>query len=121
MHASLSFLVTLLDFSELLFTASAEFIAVMQILVYAGAILVIFMFVIVLFQDAHQQIYKTEPKSSLFLLIFASSRFNWNYRPIRQATDRFADMPIKIYRQILGLFKDWAERFTLIFSFLSKR
>ena len=48
-HASLSFLLTLLSLSSLYLQLSAQFIAVMQILVYAGAILVLFMFVIVLF------------------------------------------------------------------------
>lgn len=55
-HSSLSFLFSLLMLAGLYLQLSADFIAVMQILVYAGAILVIFMFVIVLFQDAHAQI-----------------------------------------------------------------
>lgn len=55
-HACLFFLLTLFCLAALFIQLSAEFIAVMQVLVYAGAILVIFMFVIVLFQDAHQQI-----------------------------------------------------------------
>lgn len=55
-YASLSFLLSLIFLAALYLQLSAEFIAVMQILVYAGAILVIFVFVIVLFQDAHQQI-----------------------------------------------------------------
>src|SRR3984893_1639490 len=52
-HACLSFLVTLVALASLYLQLSAPFIAVMQVLVYAGAILVIFMFVIVLFQDAY--------------------------------------------------------------------
>lgn len=67
-YASLSFLVTLLTLAVLYLVLSAEFIAVMQVLVYAGAILVIFMFVIVLFQDAHQQIVLYKAKSSPLLL-----------------------------------------------------
>lgn len=55
-HASLSFLVTLMTLALLYLQLSAEFIAILQVLVYAGAILVIFMFVIILFQDAYQQI-----------------------------------------------------------------
>jgi NADH-quinone oxidoreductase subunit J len=55
-HACLFFLVTLLTLAVLYFKLSAQFIAVMQIIVYAGAILVLFMFVIVLFQDAHRQL-----------------------------------------------------------------
>lgn len=62
-HASLSFLLTLMSLAGLYLQLSAEFIAVMQILVYAGAILVIFMFVIILFQDAHAKIHQFKPKS----------------------------------------------------------
>lgn len=74
-HASLFFLLTLLILATIYLELSAQFIAIMQILVYAGAILVIFMFVIVLFQDAHQQIAQFPPKTSLFLLSFAASFF----------------------------------------------
>lgn len=55
-HSSLCFLATLLLLAALYLQLSAEFIGVMQVIVYAGAILVLFMFVIVLFQDAHAQI-----------------------------------------------------------------
>ncbi len=72
-HASLSFLLTLLALAALYLQLSAEFIAAMQVLVYAGAILVIFMFVIVLFQDAHQQIAKLQPHSLSMLLIGAAA------------------------------------------------
>lgn len=74
-HASLSFLLTLLTLATFYLQLSAEFIGVMQVLVYAGAILVIFMYVVVLFQDAHLQISNTEPKSSLFLLVVACISF----------------------------------------------
>jgi NADH-quinone oxidoreductase subunit J len=74
-HASLSFLVTLLSLAVLYLQLSAPFIAVMQILVYAGAILVIFMFVIILFQDAHAQIDQHPPKSDPLLLTIASVAF----------------------------------------------
>ena len=74
-HASLSFLLTLLALAAFYLHFSATFIAVMQVLVYAGAILVIFMFVIVLFQDAYQQIAKFEPKSTPFLLLLAAGAF----------------------------------------------
>lgn len=70
-HASLSFLLTLVMLAAFYLALSAEFIAVMQVLVYAGAILVIFMFVIVLFQDAHQQISKFHAMSKPFLLLIA--------------------------------------------------
>ncbi len=71
-HASLSFLFSLLLLAAFYLQLSAEFIAIMQILVYAGAILVIFVFVIVLFQDAHQQIMRLQSKSHPPLLLLAS-------------------------------------------------
>lgn len=67
-YASLSFLLTLLSLAALYLELSASFIAVMQILVYAGAILVIFMFVIVLFQDAYMEIAKQKAKSAPLLI-----------------------------------------------------
>ena len=74
-HASLSFLLTLLMLAALYLQLSAQFISAMQILVYAGAILVIFVFVVVLFQDAYQQISKFEEQSSPFLLFTAAAAF----------------------------------------------
>ncbi len=74
-HAGLSFLLTLLTLSVMYLQLSAEFIAVMQVLVYAGAILVIFMFVIVLFQDAHQQIEKYPARSSTMFLVVSGTLF----------------------------------------------
>jgi NADH-quinone oxidoreductase subunit J len=47
----------------------------MQILVYAGAILVIFMFVMVLFQDAHAQIDRFPPNSSKVILSVSVATF----------------------------------------------
>lgn len=74
-HACLSFLLTLLLLSSIYVTLSAEFIGVMQILVYAGAILVLFMFVIVLFQDAHQELHQFMPRSSRLLAIGSAALF----------------------------------------------
>lgn len=71
-HACLSFLLTLFLLADCYLQLSAQFISSMQVLVYAGAILVIFMFVIVLFQDAHAQIEKYEPQSSPTLLTLAT-------------------------------------------------
>lgn len=73
--SSLWFLVTLLILAVLYLELSAEFIAIMQVLVYAGAILVIFMFVIVLFQDAYKQIEENSPKSQPILLYTAAGSF----------------------------------------------
>ncbi len=63
-HSCLYFLLTLLGLASLFLHLAAPFIAIMQVLVYAGAILVIFMFVIVLFQDAYLAIeeYKSKVK-----------------------------------------------------------
>lgn len=74
-RASISFLVTLLTLAVFYLQLSAEFIAVMQVLVYAGAILVIFMFVIILFQDAYLKIDQTEPRSEKPFLIAAAGSF----------------------------------------------
>lgn len=74
-HASLSFLLTLFVLAVLYLQLSAEFIAVMQLLVYAGAILVLFMFVIVLFQEAHQHISLYQEKSARLLVFGAASIF----------------------------------------------
>lgn len=74
-QACLCFLMTLLTLAALYLQLSAQFIAVMQVLVYAGAILVLFMFVIILFQDAHQQIVNFKPKSAPLLLAAAAFAF----------------------------------------------
>lgn len=74
-HSCLSFMLTLSTLATLYLQLAAEFIAVMQIWVYAGAILVIFMFVIVLFQDAHEQISKKQAKSYPLFLFFAAFVF----------------------------------------------
>lgn len=54
-HASLAFLGTLMVLAVLYLNLAAEFIAVMQVLIYAGAILVLFVFVMMLFQGSLQQ------------------------------------------------------------------
>jgi NADH-quinone oxidoreductase subunit J len=71
----LSFLLTLLTLAAFYLQLSAQFIAVMQVLVYAGAILVLFMFVIVLFQDAYQQIADFKAESSRLLLALGGAAF----------------------------------------------
>jgi NADH-quinone oxidoreductase subunit J len=74
-QSSLSFLLTLFLLAIFYLQLSAQFIAVMQVLVYAGAILVIFMFVIVLFQDAHQKIAETEAISAPPWLFVTAAAF----------------------------------------------
>jgi NADH-quinone oxidoreductase subunit J len=75
-HSCLSFLVTLLILAAMYLQLSAQFIAVMQVLVYAGAILVIFMFVIVLFQDAYKEITRIPAESSPYLLVISAVLFS---------------------------------------------
>lgn len=74
-YAALSFLLTLVTLAAIYLQLSAEFIAVMQVLVYAGAILVIFMFVIILFQDAHEELekYKAVNRSALLYIAGAGA------------------------------------------------
>lgn len=67
-YASLSFLLSLLILAMFYLELSAEFIAVMQILVYAGAIMVIFIFVMILFQNAWGQIELHSPASNPLLI-----------------------------------------------------
>lgn len=74
-YASLSFLLTLFSLALLYLGLSAPFIATMQLLIYAGAILVIFMFVIILFQDAHLQIMRLAAGSSYAFLAAAMLGF----------------------------------------------
>lgn len=74
-YSGLSFLLTLLTLSAFYLQLQAEFTAVMQILVYAGAILVIFMFVIILFQDAYIKIENTPGLSSRTLLLIGALSF----------------------------------------------
>jgi NADH-quinone oxidoreductase subunit J len=75
LYSALCFLATLLSLAGLFLELSAQFIAVLQILVYAGAILVIFVFVIVLFQDAHEQLSHFQVLSNKYLIAFASVLF----------------------------------------------
>ncbi|MDP1834720.1 MAG: NADH-quinone oxidoreductase subunit J [Chlamydiales bacterium] len=74
-HSSLFFLVSLMLLATLYLWLSATFIATMQVLVYAGAILVIFMFVIVLFQDAHEQLNNFPSLSRRSLVVIAAVAF----------------------------------------------
>lgn len=74
-YSALYFLLALFMLAGLYLQLSAGFIAVMQVLVYAGAILVIFMFVIVLFQDAHQQLEHFKPQSVHWFIVAAAFAF----------------------------------------------
>lgn len=70
-YSCLSFLVTLILLATMYLQLYAEFIASMQVLVYAGAILVLFMIVMILFQDAHQKMESYEPQSNQLLIFLA--------------------------------------------------
>lgn len=74
-HASLSFLCVLLMLSGLYLQLSSDFIALVQVLVYAGAILVTFLFILVIFQGAYGHIALEPPKSAYFLLLTAFVAF----------------------------------------------
>lgn len=74
-HACLSFLLSLVALATLYLELSAQFIGVMQVLVYAGAILVIFMFVIILFQDAYLEIDRYKGKSAPIFLFISAALF----------------------------------------------
>lgn len=70
-HASLSFLLTLFTLAVYYLQLNAQFISVIQVIVYAGAILVLFMFVIILFQDAHEKIKHIPARTPQGWVIFA--------------------------------------------------
>lgn len=74
-YASLSFLLAVLSMSALFFQLQAEVIGMMQLLVYGGATMVVFMFIIVLFQDAHKHINDFLPQSYPLLLCSACVAF----------------------------------------------
>lgn len=74
-HSCLSFLLTLFGLACLFLQLAAPFIAGMQVLVYAGAILVIFMFVIVLFQDAYLAINEYKPNVKPYWLAVSAFIF----------------------------------------------
>ncbi len=74
-HSCLSFLLSLLALATLYLELSASFIAVMQILVYAGAILVLFMFVIILFQDAYPKIEMVKARNCPVFLLGTGTAF----------------------------------------------
>lgn len=95
-HACLSFLLTLLTLASFYLQLFAPFIAVMQVLVYAGAILVIFMFVIVLFQDAYLQISEYKAQSSKLLRVSAVILFLLTFFALGTRLERipFSNVPL---------------------------
>lgn len=115
-HASLSFLLTLLILAALYLQLAAQFIAVMQILVYAGAILVIFMFVIVLFQDAHQQISQFDAKSPPLVLFLAAFAFTFTLVLFGTYLSHLTPAPMAVSKQF-GTVQGLGEALYLDFFF----
>ena len=68
--------IALCSLAALYLQLSAQFIAVMQVLVYAGAIFVIFVFVIVLFQDAHDRLHSLKLTANRFFFILPEALFS---------------------------------------------
>jgi len=52
-------------------TLNAQFIAVTQVIVYAGAIMVLFLFVIMLLKPEHEKFFSIHPKMKIFTFIIA--------------------------------------------------
>ena len=50
---------------------NAQFIAVAQVIVYAGAIMVLFLFVIMLLKPEHEKLFASHPKVKLFAVVIA--------------------------------------------------
>ena len=50
---------------------NAQFIAVAQVIVYAGAIMVLFLFVIMLLKPEHEKLFGNKPKMKLFAVVIA--------------------------------------------------
>ncbi len=119
-YAALSFLMTLFTLSVLYLQIACAVYCCHAILVYAGAILVIFMYVIILFQDAYQHIKHHKMRSSPILLILAGASF---FCALVLLGKHFIDLPKaqKLYRMISELYKGLANFYTSIFSFHLKR
>ncbi len=54
---------------------NAQFIAVVQVIVYAGAIMVLFLFVIMLLKPEKEKLFSTHPQLKIFALIIAALVF----------------------------------------------
>ncbi len=54
---------------------NAQFIAVTQVIVYAGAIMVLFLFVIMLLKPEHEKLFSIHPKIKVFAVVIAALVF----------------------------------------------
>jgi NADH-quinone oxidoreductase subunit J len=73
-NALISALFLILNFaglSGLYLTLNAQFIAVTQVIVYAGAIMVLFLFVIMLLKPEHEKYFSHQPKLKIFAFFIA--------------------------------------------------
>ena len=66
-YAVLSLVITLFGLSALFVGLEAHFVAVVQILVYAGAVLILFLFVVMLLDMAPEKLLQARTKSLAFL------------------------------------------------------
>lgn len=76
-YSVLSLVVTLFGLSALFVALQAFFVAVIQILVYAGAILVLFLFVVMLLDIAPETLRRTRSRTSLLAGVGLAGLFLW--------------------------------------------
>lgn len=96
-HCVISLALLLLTIAGLYITLWAEFIALVQILIYVGAVIVLFLFLIMLtYRISDKTIKQTNEQKSisfilagllLFLLITVFTRTSWNVTPSTQIAD----------------------------------
>lgn len=92
-HAALSFLLSLMMLAALYLELNAQLIAVLQILIYAGAILVVFVFVMILFQDAYQQIELMKSNNFIYFLAGAAIAIIITFSILADKLLGFAKLP----------------------------
>jgi NADH-quinone oxidoreductase subunit J len=56
-------------------TLNAQFIAVVQVIVYAGAIMVLFLFVIMLLRPGNEKLFALNPRIKIFAIVIVSIIF----------------------------------------------
>ena len=102
-YACLSFVATLFAISGLFVLLSAYFVAMIQVVVYAGAILVLFLFVVMLLDMTPEAIFKVRATTFRTLGAVAGFFFLWEFaRVIRrlsqtsQATLSFAGITVPV-------------------------
>lgn len=95
LYGALSLIVTLGSLSAIYLTLHAQFIAAIQIVVYAGAIMVLFVFVIMLLNEPKAQPYIEKHKWLRFLAIpFAGLLIAETFYVLRQIPNRaFPQIP----------------------------